>query len=192
MPTASITRQEFLEDRQGRTFSDVANDPTMPFSELLTFFSNEQRQRRMLESELHHDRSPLAGVVRELEAQPAIDQFFSTVHSQKTQRFRQAIGVIIRIIMARHGWRKAGRKGSLGARAPVNRELPVHNKGGLAFFFVRAERYMLETGMPYRTVHERRREFEEAWSRNPASAARRTRRGAAGGTKAAARKRPKD
>jgi len=176
MPAASITRADFLEDRQGRTFSDVANDANIPFDELLAFFSDEQRQRRMFESELHHDRSPLAGVVRELEVQPAINHFLSTVHPPRTQRFRQAIGVIIRIIMVRHGWQKAGRKGSLGMRAPVNREMPVHNKGGLAFFFARAERYELVAGMPFHTVHERRSELEKAWSRNPASAARRTRK----------------
>jgi hypothetical protein len=191
MPGPMITRMEFLEDRQGRTFVDVANDSNMPFDELLKFFSDEHRQRRMLEAELHHDRSPLAGVVRELEAQPAFDQFFSSVHPPRTQRFRQAIGVIIRIIMVRHGWRKAGRKGSLGMRAPVNREMPVHNKGGLAFFFVRAERYELESGMPFRTVNQRRRELETAWSRNPTSTAGRTRKRMANGAKSPAPKRPK-
>jgi hypothetical protein len=58
----------------------------------------------------------LAGVVRELEAQPAIDQFFADVHVRRKTRFRQAIGVLVRIIMERRGWQKTGRKGSLGAR----------------------------------------------------------------------------
>jgi len=44
------------------------NDPEQPFDEVLEFFNNEDRQRRMEESEMHHDRPPLAGVVRELES----------------------------------------------------------------------------------------------------------------------------
>lgn len=176
MPAPSITRKDFLEDRRGCTFTDVAQDASIPFDELIRFFSDAQRQRRMIESELHHDRPPLAGVVRELEAQPAINEFFSTVHPQRTQRVRQAIGVIVRMIMTRHGWRKTGRKGSLGIRATVNHEMPVHNKGGLAFWFVRAERYELETGVTYPTTLERRRELEASWSRRtvPGGAKRKT------------------
>lgn len=155
-----LNRQEFLEDRQGRTFADVANDPAVPFDELLAFFNNEERQRRMEDAEIHHDRSPMAGVVRELEAQPKINQFLADLHPQRTQRVRQAIGVMIRIIMERRGWRKTGRKGSLGVRAPVNRKLPSYNKGGLAFWFVRAERYERKEGMPFRSVQQRRRELE--------------------------------
>ena len=31
--TVRITRNEFLEDRQGRTFADVLNDPEQPFDD---------------------------------------------------------------------------------------------------------------------------------------------------------------
>ena len=65
--TVRVTRKGFLEDPQGRTFSDVLDDPEQPFDEVLTFFSNPERQRRMEDSEVHHDRPALAGVVRELE-----------------------------------------------------------------------------------------------------------------------------
>ena len=78
MPTTRVTRSDFLEDRQGRTFADVVNDPQQPFDVVLQFFGDADRQRRMEESELHHDRPPLAGVVRELESQPAIDRFVKT------------------------------------------------------------------------------------------------------------------
>ena len=37
----------------------------MPFEPVLEFFSKADRQRRMEESEIHHDRCPLAGVVRD-------------------------------------------------------------------------------------------------------------------------------
>ena len=68
MADSLITRQLFLEDRQGRTFADVLNDPEQPFDQVLAFFNEADRQRRMEESELHHNRPPLAGVVRELES----------------------------------------------------------------------------------------------------------------------------
>ena len=161
MKHVPITRSVFLEDSVGRTFADVVNDPAMPFDIVLEFFSDPGRQRRMEESEIHHDRSPLAGVVRELEAQPEIDRFLSEIHANRSKRLRQAIGVVVRIVMESRGWRRTGRKGSLGVRAAkTGTPRPQHNSGGLAFWFVRAERYEREEDMPYRSVRDRCREFD--------------------------------
>lgn len=159
IPKARVTRSTFLDDRQGRQFADVVNDPERPFETVLEFFSDADRQRRMEESELHRGRSPLAGVVRELESQPAIDGFLSEVHARRSTRLRQAIGVLVRIIMEQRGWRKTGRKGSLGVRAAEDRQAPVHNTGGLAFWFMRAERYERAEGMPFRSAKERCQEI---------------------------------
>ena len=157
--TVQITRKSFLEDRQGRTFSDVLDDPEQPFDEVLAFFSDSDRQRRMEESETHHDRPALAGVVRELEAEPPIDRFLASEHPRRTKRLRQAVGVVVRIIMEQRGWRKTGKKGSLGVRAKTARGTKTpgayHNTGGLAFWFLRAERYERVEGMPFRSVRER-------------------------------------
>ena len=140
---------------------DVANDTEQPFDAVLKFFSSADRQRRMEESEIHHDRSALAGVVRELEADPAVNQFLSEVHAARSKRLRQAIGVVVRIIMERRGWKKTGRKGSLGVRSAKGRvSSPQHNRGGLAFWFVRGERYVRADGMPYQSVRERCEELE--------------------------------
>jgi hypothetical protein len=111
MPRSELTRSAFLEDRQGLKFADVVNDPERPFDSVLAFFNDPDRQRRMEESELHHDRAPLAGVVRELESQPDIDRFLTGVHARRSTRLRQAIGVAVRMIMEHRGWQKTGKKG---------------------------------------------------------------------------------
>jgi hypothetical protein len=179
--TITITQDEFLSDRQGRTFSDVVNDPEQPFGEAIAFFNDGDRQRRMEESETHHDRAPLAGVVRELEAFPAINRFLGRVHPRRSQRLRQAIGVLIRMIMERRGWQKTGKKGSLGVRGPAAAGRPRHNTGGLAFWFIRAERYEDPDGIPFASVRERCRELEY----RPAQKRRRSKVGTAskGGAK---------
>ena len=160
MPKVQITKSGFLKDRQGKTFVDVACDPEQPFDRVLDFFDDADRQRRMEESELHHDRSPLAGVVRELESLPEINRFLAGAHIRRNTRFRQAIGVLVRMIMVCRGWQKTGRKGSLGVRAPGAERSPAHNTGGLAFWFIRAERYERAEGMPYRSVRDRCQELE--------------------------------
>jgi hypothetical protein len=162
--TVRITRKKFLEDRQGRTFSDVLDDPEQPFDDVLAFFNDSERQRRMEESEIHHDRPALSGVVRELESQPSVDAFLSSKHPRRTKRLRQAVGVLVRIIMEERGWTKTGRKGSLGVRAHVAKGTKTpgayHNTGGLAFWFLRAERYRPIDGVPFRSVRERAEKLE--------------------------------
>jgi len=159
MAKERMTRKDFLDDRQGKTFADVVNDAEQPFDVVLDFFNDAGRQRRMEESELHHDRSPLAGVVRELESLPEVDKFLADAQVRRNARFRQAIGVLVRIIMERRGWKKTGRKGSMGVRASRSGDAPAHNTGGLAFWFLRAERYERAEGMPFRSVRERCQDF---------------------------------
>ncbi len=160
MPKTRVSRSTFLEDRQGKTFSDVANDAELPFDITLEFFNDADRQQRMEDSEIHHDRPPLAGVVRELESIPVIDRFLSDVHTHRSKRLRQAVGVVVRMIMEARGWRKTGRKGSLGVRAAAtDKPSPRHNTGGLAFWFIRAERYDRDEGMPFRKVRQRYNEL---------------------------------
>jgi hypothetical protein len=162
MSGITLTREKFLEDLQGRTFSDVLNDPEQPFDAVLEFFNDESRQRRMEESEIHHDRPPLAGVVRELESHPAIDLILAETHTQRSKRLRQAIGVVVRMIMEARGWQKTGRKGSLGVRDGKKSSELNHNTGGLAFWFIRAERYVLAGGMPFQSVRDHYQKCESS------------------------------
>lgn len=184
MPSTAMTREQFLEHRLGRTFADVATAREYPFDQVLEFFSDAARQQRMEESELHHDRPPLAGVIREFESMPRIHTFLATGHPRLTQRLRQAVGVIVRIIMERRGWKKTGRKGSLGVRTPVaaNSQVPGshRNSGGLALWFIRGERYELCSGMPYMSVRSRSRQLEDAAAAPPSKKSSRSRRTDAG------------
>jgi hypothetical protein len=160
-----VTRKKFSEDPQGRRFADVLDDPEQPFDEVLAFFNNPERQRRMEDAEIHHDRPALAGVVRELESLPAVDRFLASQDPRRTKRLRQAVGVVVRMVMQQRGWTKTGKKGSLGVRAPFAKGTRTpgvyHNTGGLAFWFLRAERYARADGMPFRTVRERVQECEQ-------------------------------
>jgi hypothetical protein len=107
----------------------------------------------------------LAGVVRELESLPAVDRFLATQDPRRTKRLRQAVGVVVRIVMEQRGWKKTGKKGSLGVRAHVAKGTRTpgvyHNTGGLAFWFLRAERYECADGMPFRSTKARAREFAQ-------------------------------
>lgn len=146
----TITVQDFEADKQGRRFSDVLNDQRINFQVVLDYFNRPDVIRRMEESELHHDRPPLAGVIKEFERLPLIHNFFSSEDGHTTTRFRQAVGVVVRMQMESHGWKTAGRKGSLGTRAKVKPGTTTagayKNVRGLASWFTRCERYEKSSG----------------------------------------------
>jgi hypothetical protein len=170
-PAEIVTSEEFLADRHGKTFADVLGDPKTPFADVLAFFNNAERQQRMEDAEIHHDRAPLAGVVREFEADPAFREVFAALERRRSARLRQAIGILVRMIMERRGWQTTGKKGSLGVRGKPDSRTPRHNTGGLSLWFIRAERYRREGGMPYRSVRERGAEFDVGGSVDPAHSA---------------------
>ena len=153
--------KQFAQDTQGRRYADVLKQDL--FQSILTFFDDPDRQRRMVESELHHDRPALAGVVRELEDREDLNEFLATNPGHITTRFRQAIGVVVRIIMENKNWQKTGRKGSLGVRTKTKDAFPMKgattNTGGLSVWFTRAERYEPKDGMPFRPVEKRSEEI---------------------------------
>ena len=141
----------FSADDQGRRFSDVVDDPDAPLNEVLSLLAQPAVQQRLEDAEIHHDRPALAGIVRELEHLPTVDRFFQNHDGNYTRRFRQAVGVAIRIVMEGRGWRKTGRKGSLGQRVRVAPRTTTpgayHNNTGIARWFTRAERYT-RPGLP--------------------------------------------
>lgn len=140
-----LTSKEFLADSQGCKFKAVVEDDRLDFARLLEFFNSEVRQVRMEDSETHHDRPALAGVIKELESDAWFGDFFSSHDAHTTYRARQAVGVIVRMIMEGRGWKKTGTKGSLGQRGKVEigDRTPgaYRNKSGLSLWFTRAERY---------------------------------------------------
>jgi len=156
MTTTGLSVKSFLDDEQGRRFADVVNDDRLDFAVLVDFFNDSARQVRMEDAERHHDRPALAGVVREFEYTEPFKSFFPNWDGHTTRRVRQAVGVIVRMVMEARDWHKTGRKGSLGqrARVPARTVEPgaYHNTSGLSWWFTRAERYERADRPPYPAV----------------------------------------
>ncbi len=140
---AMITKDDFLSDPTGAKFADVVRDPCIEFQAWLDFFSDQARQIRMEDAEEHHLRPALAGVIRELERTSSFIQYFQS-DKGNTARGRQAIGVLVRMIMERRGWHRTGRKGSLGQRLKSGEE-GMLNTSGLSKWFSKVEHYQKES-----------------------------------------------
>ena len=140
MTPVKLTRQLVLADRQGRTFTDVLNDPEQPFDEVLDFFNDpgsaaaDGRVGIAPQPPAAGRRGPRAGIAAGRRS------VSGSQHPRRTKRLRQAVGVVVRMIMELRGWQKTGKKGSLGVRAARGRQcrdtghLPQHRRIGLLVF----------------------------------------------------------
>jgi len=144
--SVDLTISQFRSDTQGAKFEDVINDNRINFQAWIDFFNDPARQQRLLDSEKHHLRPALAGVIIELEQSSDFEPFLAGYDAHTTRRGRQAIGVIVRIIMEHSGWHKIpGMKSSLGQRARTAPRTTTpgayQNTSGLSKWFSRAQRY---------------------------------------------------
>ena len=109
-----LSFDEFCEDSQGRTYTDVTGNVGRAFRTVLALLSRSENIRRMSDSELIQDRPALSGVVVLLEAEADVHRVLVGANVSLANRFRQAVGVAVRILMEQNGWTKTGRKGSVG------------------------------------------------------------------------------
>lgn len=121
LPFVRLTVEDFLVDSQGAKYSDVARTHREALARLMAMLSDPNHQAELVAAE-EYGHPALSGIVRAIEADESIAR---SLASPAGNRFRQAVGVAVRIAMERLGWGKTGRKG------------PVRG----ATKFKRAERY---------------------------------------------------
>ena len=116
-----LSFDEFCGDPQGRTYTDVTGTSSRAFRNVLSVLNRPENIQRMCDAELIHDRPALAGVAVLLEAETDIHRALASADVGQSNRFRQAVGVAVRIIMERNGWSKKGVKGSVGVGECFNK-----------------------------------------------------------------------
>jgi len=102
------------------------------FLRLFTLLNSPANEQRLVDAEMHN-LPALAGVVRFIETDPSIAPVLAA--GAPGFRFRQTVGVAVKLKMAKLGWRTTGRKGTVrGSR-----------------HFTKAEHYAVdpETGTDY-------------------------------------------
>lgn len=120
-PALPITLERFLADSHAAKYSDVSRNHPEAFSRVLAILNEPDQQAELLSAE-RFGRPALVGVVGVIEADEWIA---ASLVSPASTRFRQAVGVAVRVTMEAMGWSKTGSQG------------PVTG----AQYFKRAERY---------------------------------------------------
>jgi len=106
-----MTATPLLDDPHGRKYRRVVQTHSGAFSDVMAVLSDPRYQDRM-EHESENGRPALGGAVTAIEALPRVHALLSEP-SADADRFKQAVGVAVRLVMESLGWSTSGRKGSL-------------------------------------------------------------------------------
>ena len=134
-----VTSDAFDADRQGRQFGDVYHNKKLLAEAVYDVVNDPNARLRMEIVTVHLGLPALAGITRELEQQPEVRKFFDRTNRGDTLRFRQFVGVAVRLAMEEVTFVTTGRKGYLAT---------------FSSFFTRAELFAPPPRHPGRKIWE--------------------------------------
>lgn len=111
-----LSAEDFTRDPHAAKYRDQLQAHRRAFERLFALLNEPANEQRLIDAE-SYDKPALAGVVRFIEDDPAIATIL------ESDRFRQTVGVAVKLKMAKLGWQKTGKKGTVtGARHFVKAE----------------------------------------------------------------------
>lgn len=106
-----IDKSKVLADRQGRQFAGVISDPNAPVQQLLDFVNGFGTWMSFVT--IHLSLPALAAIVRKFEQVDEVKKYFSTRNPREAWRFKQFMGVVVRMKMQEENCITTGMKGYL-------------------------------------------------------------------------------
>ena len=102
-----ISTEAFLRDQHAAKYRDVVASHSDAFARVVAVLNDPYHQGQLLAAE-RFGHPALSGVVRTIENDEVVAR---SLASPTSRRFRQAVGVAIRLTMEGLGWTTTGRKG---------------------------------------------------------------------------------
>lgn len=117
---------DFARDPHAAKYRDELEARPDAFTRLFALMNDPANEQRLVDAEML-GLPALAGIARFVEADPVIARTLEP--DQDGNRFRQTVGVAVRLKMELMGWQKTGRKGTVrGSRLFTKAERYVNNQ----------------------------------------------------------------
>jgi len=108
--TNNISQDDFSSDPHAAKYRGELTRHPEAFVRLFSLLNDPANEQRLIDAEMHN-LPALSGVVRFIEADPAIRPILA--EGRAGYRFRQTVGVALKLKMAKLGWTTTGRKGTV-------------------------------------------------------------------------------
>jgi len=108
--TNDIGHEHFLEDPHAAKYRDEIARRPEACARLFALLNDPANEQRLIDAQTHK-LPALCGIVRFIEADPVIEHVLA--EGRAGHRFRQTVGVAVKLKMSRLGWQPTGRKGTV-------------------------------------------------------------------------------
>ena len=108
--TRDISQHDFLDDPHASRYRDELTRRPEAFVRLFALLNDPANEQRLMDAEMHQ-LPALCGIVRFIETDPTIRSVLD--EGPSGHRFRQTVGVAVKLKMAKLGWKTTGRKGTI-------------------------------------------------------------------------------
>lgn len=110
IPSRRLRPDDFDHDSHAAKYRGEFDAHPQAMRRLIELLNEPANEQRLLDAEAH-GLPALAGIVRQVEGEAAIEPVLKA--GTKGYRFRQTVGVAIMLKMSRLGWRTTGKKGTV-------------------------------------------------------------------------------
>lgn len=110
-----LSTKSFEVAPHGRRFLPVVNNPKVPVRQVMYLLNDPQNLDGMAFVTENIEYPALGAIVKKLEQIPEVDKYFRSTPSRDTLKFRQCVGMAVRLAMEEKGFRTTGKKGSIGS-----------------------------------------------------------------------------
>ena len=110
-----LSTNSFQVAPHGRRFLPVAEDHKVPAKQVLDLLNDPRILEGMAFVTKSIDYPALGAIVKELEQNKEVAKYFGATASKNTLRFRQFVGMAVRLAMEEKGFRTTGKKGYIGS-----------------------------------------------------------------------------
>jgi len=110
-----ITKTSFKNARHAVIFLPLLGNPKVPTQAVLDLLNQRDMTQGMCFVSREMEYPAVGAIVMALEKIPEIKEYFMKTPSADTVKFRQFIGMAVRLKMEENGYRKTGKKGSIGS-----------------------------------------------------------------------------
>lgn len=106
-----LTRADFAADRHAARYLGQFDEHPEAMERLLDLLNDPDNVRSLQDAERRHGVPALSGIVTQIEDDPTIHAVLAS--GQQGHRFRQTVGVAVKLQMGLLGWQSTGRKGTV-------------------------------------------------------------------------------
>ena len=124
-----LTLKSFEDEPYGRIFIVVLKNPDLPIKPVMKLLNNVEKVQCMACVTRNIEFPALGAIVKDLEKIREVKEYFESKIPSETLKYRQFVGMAVRLKMEEIGFKKTGKRGNLGSISKWFTRAAIYEEG---------------------------------------------------------------